>query len=104
MIVPYSHVLFLSGLLFVLGVFCVVARRNLIMMLLGLEIMLNAAALAFVGASLHLNHMDGQAMVIFIMAIAATEVSIGLGLIVCIYRSTGTVNPDCIESDTCEIT
>ena len=52
MIVPFSHVLFLSGVLFLMGIFCAVARRNLIMIVLGVEIMLNAASIVFVGAAL----------------------------------------------------
>ena len=94
MIAPLSHVLLLSSVLFALGMFCTLARRNLIMMLLGIEIMLNAAAVAFVGASLHWQQMEGQAMVIFILAIAATEVSIGLAAIIAIYKRSGSVDPD----------
>jgi NADH-quinone oxidoreductase subunit K len=101
MIVPYSHILFLASLLFVMGMFCATARRSLIMILLGLEIMLNASAIAFIGASLRWGHLDGHAMVLFIMAVAAAEVSIGLALIVCAYRRTGTIDPGCIESDGC---
>ncbi len=94
MIVPYSHILLLSSILFLMGMFCTVARRNLIMMLLGLEIMLNAAAIAFVGAALRWQHLDGQAIVLFILAVAAAEVSIGLVLIVFVYRKTGSVDPE----------
>ena len=94
MIVPLNHVLLLSAVLFGLGMFCTLARRNLIMMLLGIEIMLNAAAVAFVGAALHWQQMEGQAIVIFIMAIAATEVSIGLAAILVAYRRSGSVDPD----------
>ncbi len=93
MIVPLNHILLLSAVLFTLGMFCTLARRNLIMMLLGVEIMLNAAAVAFVGASLHWQQMEGQAVVIFILAIAATEVSIGLAAIIAIYKRTGSVDP-----------
>jgi NADH-quinone oxidoreductase subunit K len=64
------------------------------MMLLGVEIMLNASAVAFLGASLHWQQMGGQAVVIFIMAIAATEVSIGLAAIIAIYKRSGSVDPD----------
>ena len=103
MIVPYSHVLILSGLLFLIGMICTVTRRNLIMMLLGLEIMLNASALAFIGASLLLNQLEGQVMALFILALAAAEVSVGLALIVCIYRQTSTVNPRCIEENECTL-
>lgn len=98
MIVPYSHILALSGILFLLGMFCTVARRNMIMILLGLEIMLNAAAVAFVGASLRWQEMDGQAMVIFIITVAAAEVSVGLALIVCAYRRRGSVDPEILQS------
>ncbi len=93
MIVPYSHILALAGILFLLGMICTVTRRNLIMMLLGLEIMLNAAAVALVGASLRWMAMDGQAMALFIVVVAAAEVSLGLALIVCVHRSTGSVDP-----------
>lgn len=93
MIVPYNHLLVLAGILFLMGMFCTVTRRNLIMILLGLEIMLNAAAIAFVGAALRWQHLEGQVMAIFILAIAAAEVSIGLALIVCAYRRMGTVDP-----------
>lgn len=96
-IVPYSHVLLLAGIVFLLGMFCVLTRRNLIMILLGLEIMLNAAAVAFVGAALRWQQLDGQAMVIFILAVAAAEVSIGLALIVCAYRRTGSIDPEIIN-------
>ncbi len=103
MTVPYTHVVFLSGMLFLLGMLCLIIRRNLIMMLLGLEVMLNAAAIAFVGASLHIGQLTGQAMTLFILAVAATEVAVGLALAVCIYRRTGTVDPACIEGDQCSL-
>jgi len=94
MIVPFNHVLVLAGLLFLMGIFCVVARRSLIMILLGVEIMLNAAAIILVGASLLWQNLDGQAIVLFVFAIAAAEVSVGLAFIVWAYRQTGSVNPE----------
>jgi len=94
MIVPFNHVLILAGLLFLLGIFCVVARRSLIMILLGVEVMLNAAAIMLVGASLRWQNLDGQAIVLFVFAIAAAEVSVGLALIVWAYRRTGSINPE----------
>lgn len=93
MIVPYSHVLLLAGILFLMGMLCAVTRRNLIMILLGLEIMLNAGAVAFIGAALRWQHLEGQAIAIFIMAVAAAEVSVGLALIVCAYKRKGSVDP-----------
>ncbi len=94
MIVPFNHVLILAGLLFLMGIFCVVARRSLIMILLGVEVMLNAAAIMLVGASLRWQNLDGQAIVLFVFAIAAAEVSVGLALIVWAYRRTGSINPE----------
>jgi NADH-quinone oxidoreductase subunit K len=93
MIAPFSHVLILAGILFLLGVFCAVARRNLIMIVLGIEIMLNAASIAFVGAALRWQDLDGQAFVLFILAVAATEVSVGLAIIVYGFRRTGSFDP-----------
>ncbi|ABK17623.1 NADH-quinone oxidoreductase subunit NuoK [Syntrophobacter fumaroxidans] len=93
MIVPFGHVLLLAGALFGLGVFCAVARRNLIMIVLGVEIMLNAASIAFIGAAARWQSMEGQAFVLFILAVAATEVSIGLAIIVYAFRRTGSFDP-----------
>jgi NADH-quinone oxidoreductase subunit K len=76
-----------------MGMFCAVTRRNLIMILLGLEIMLNSGAIAFIGASLRWQHLEGQAIAIFVLAIAAAEVSVGLALIVWAYKRKGSVDP-----------
>jgi NADH-quinone oxidoreductase subunit K len=93
MIVPFSHVLLFAGILFLMGMFCAVVRRNLIMIVLGVEIMLNAAAIVFVAAALRWQHLEGQVFVLFILAVAATEVSVGLALIVYAYRRTGSFDP-----------
>jgi NADH-quinone oxidoreductase subunit K len=93
MIVPFSHVLVVGGIIFALGVFCAVVRRNLIMMVLGIEIMLNAVAIVFAGASLRWQNLDGQTFVLFILAVAASEVAIGLGIIVYAFRRTGSFDP-----------
>ncbi len=92
MIVPFSHVLLLAVFLFILGAACAVARRNLIMILIGVEIMLNAAALVFIGASLQWQQLDGQVFVIFILTVAASEVAVGLALIIYSHRRTGSVD------------
>ena len=91
---PFGHVLGLAVLLFVLGALCAAGRRNLIMILIGGEIMLNAAGIAFVGASLRWGSLDGQVFVLFIMAVAASEVAVGLSLIVRARRRTRSVDPD----------
>jgi NADH-quinone oxidoreductase subunit K len=98
MIVPYGNVLLLAIILFLLGAVCSISRRNLLMILIGVEIMLNAAGLAFVAASLKWRLLDGQAFVLFILAVAASEVAIGLALIVYSQRRTGSVNADHYDS------
>ncbi len=94
MIVPFGNVLALSAILFVLGAFCALARRNLIMIVLGIEIMLNAASIAFIGAALRSQNLEGQTFVLFILAVAATEVSVGLAIIVYAFRKTGSFDPN----------
>jgi NADH-quinone oxidoreductase subunit K len=92
--IPFGYVLALAGIVMVLGMVCAVARRNLIMILLGVEIMLNGAAIAFAAAALRWQQLEGQAFVLFIIAIAAAEVSLGLALIVYLYHRTGSLNPE----------
>ena len=94
MIVPLSHVMVLAGILFSMGLGCIVAHRNLIMTLVGVEVMMNAAAIVFIAAALHWHLMEGQVFVLFIFAVAAAEVSVGLGMVVRVYRRTGSLDPD----------
>jgi len=94
MIVPLGHVFTLAGLVFCMGLVCLVARRNLIMTLVGVEVMMNAAAIAFVAGALRWQLMEGQAFMLFILAMAAAEVSVGLALIVGVFRLTGSLDPD----------
>ena len=86
MIVPFGHVLILAGLLFLMGMFCTLTRRNLIMILMGVEIMLNAAMIVFVAGALRWQQMEGHVFVLFILSVAGAEVSVGLALIVWAYR------------------
>ncbi|MGB5987191.1 MAG: NADH-quinone oxidoreductase subunit NuoK [Desulfobacterales bacterium] len=97
MIVPFSHVMALSGILFLLGMLASLASRNLIMMLLGIEIMLNASAVAFVGAALRWHTLESHAMVIFIITVAAAEVSVGLAMIIASHRRTGSLDPESLQ-------
>lgn len=94
MIVPLGHVLLLAGLIFSMGLICLVARRNLIMTLIGVEVMMNGAAIAFIAAALRWQRMEGHAFILFILAVAAAEVSVGLALVVGAYRRTGSLDPD----------
>ena len=81
-----EHYLIVSALLFSLGMMGVILRRNLIVIYMGLELMLNAANLALVAFSRFTNSMDGQVMVFFVITVAAAEVAVGLALIVALYR------------------
>jgi NADH-quinone oxidoreductase subunit K len=93
-IVPYGHVFGLAGLIFSMGLACVLARRNLIMTLIGIEVMMNGSAVAFLAAAIRWQQLEGQAFVLFILAVAAAEVSVGLVLVVYAYRRTGSIDPD----------
>jgi NADH-quinone oxidoreductase subunit K len=84
--VGLEHYLVVSTLLFCLGVLGVILRRNLLVMYMGLELMLNAANLALVAFSRFNNNLNGQIMVFFIITVAAAEVAVGLALIVALYR------------------
>jgi NADH-quinone oxidoreductase subunit K len=81
-----EHYLTVSFLLFALGLFGVIMRRNLLVIYMSLEMMLNAANLALVAFSRFNNKLDGQVLVFFIITVAAAEVSVGLALIVALYR------------------
>lgn len=95
MIVPVTHVLILAGILFVLGLICVVVwRMNLIMLLIGIEIMLNAAMLAFVGGASRWGGADGQVFALLIMAMTSAEVSLALAMVVYLHRRKKTVKAD----------
>jgi NADH-quinone oxidoreductase subunit K len=94
MMVPFNHVFMLAWAVFFVGLVCIFTRRNLIMTLIGIEIMMNAAAIAFVASAVHWNRLEGQAFVLFIIGVAATEVAVGLALVVAVHRVTGSVDPD----------
>jgi NADH-quinone oxidoreductase subunit K len=92
--IPLYHGLILAGVLFALGLVGVLVRRNIILMLLSLEIMLNAAGLAFIVAGARWGRPDGQVMFIFILTVAAAEVSIGLALVLRMYHRFRTLDTD----------
>lgn len=92
--VPLEHGLLLAAGLFVIGLAGVLARRNLIFMLMSVEIMLNAAGLAFVVAGARWGAPDGQVMFILVLAMAAAEVSVGLALALRYYRRVRDLDAD----------
>jgi NADH-quinone oxidoreductase subunit K len=89
-----THGLIVAGLLFGLGLLGVLVRRNIIFILMSNEVMLNAAGLAFVVAGSRWHQADGQVMFLFILAMAAAEVAVGLALVLLLYRSFGTLDAD----------
>ena len=95
--VSMEYGLILAGILFTLGLAGVLVRRNLLFMLLSIEIMLNAAGLAFVVAGARWAQPDGQVIFLFILAMAAAEVSVGLALILQIYRHMKTLDADAAD-------
>jgi NADH-quinone oxidoreductase subunit K len=94
MIIPLESGLILSGILFSLGLVGVLIRRNIIFILMSIEIMLNAAGMAFIFAGACWGQPDGQVMFIFILTMAAAEVSVGLALILQIYSKFKSLDAD----------
>ncbi len=93
-----SHYLILSGLLFAIGLVGVLRRRNLLMLFFATEIMLNSANIAFAAASNYYNDLTGQMFAFFIIAVAASEVAVGLGLLIVLYKKFGTLDLDDLAS------
>jgi NADH-quinone oxidoreductase subunit K len=92
--VPLGHYLVLSGLLFCIGAVGVFLRKNLITMLLSVEIMLNAVNLTFVAFSRQLGTVDGQIITFFVMTVAAAEAAVGLALVIALFRNRESLNPE----------
>jgi len=92
--IPVAYGLVLASVLFVLGLVGVLVRRNLIFILLSIEIMLNAAGVAFVTAGYAWGQPDGQAMFFFILAMAAAEVAVGLALVLQFHHRAKTIDAD----------
>ena len=92
--VPISYHLILSGILFTIGVTGVLLRRNIIIVFMAIELMLNAVNLSFVALARHFGNMDGQIIVFFVMSVAAAEVAVGLAIILLVFRGRETVNAD----------
>jgi NADH-quinone oxidoreductase subunit K len=92
--ITLNHYLALAGLLFTLGLVGVIVRRDLLVIYMSLEMMLNAANLTLIAFSRFNHHLDGQIMVFFIITVAAAEVAVGLALIVALYRVKQTTKVD----------
>ena len=92
--IPLSYYLILSAILFVTGMVGVLIRRNIIIILLSVELMLNATNINFVAFSHYTNSVAGQVFVFFALTVAAAEVAVGLAIIIALYRSKASINVD----------
>jgi NADH-quinone oxidoreductase subunit K len=91
--VPLDYHLVLSAIIFAIGVIGVLIRRNLIIVLMSIELMLNAVNLTFIAFSNSLGSMDGQVIVFFVMAVAAAEAVVGLAIIISVFRHRQSLDP-----------
>ena len=96
--ITVTHYVALSAILFIIGVLGVLIRRNAILIFMSVELMLNAANLAFVAFARHFDHLDGQIISFFVMTVAAAEVAVGLALIVTIFKTKHDIDVDNINS------
>ena len=94
MTIPLSYYLVLSGIVFLTGITGVLLRRNIIIILLSVELMLNATNINFVAFSQYFHDVGGQVFVFFALTVAAAEVAVGLAIIVALYRAKSTINID----------
>ena len=92
--VPISYHLILSGVLFAIGAMGVLLRRNIIIIFMSVELMLNAVNLSFIAFARQFGSMDGQLIVFFVMAVAAAEAAVGLAIILAVFRNKETTNAD----------
>ena len=96
--VSLNHFLILSGVLFAIGTAGVFLRRNLITILLSIEIMLNAVNLTFVAFGRYRGDVDGQIITFFVMTVAAAEAAVGLALVISLFRHKETLSPEAFTS------
>jgi NADH-quinone oxidoreductase subunit K len=92
------YYILLSAILFTIGAVCVLIRRNALIIFMGIELMLNAANLAFVAFANQYQDVSGQIIVFFVMTVAAAEVAVGLALIVTIFRTKQSIDVDQLNS------
>jgi NADH-quinone oxidoreductase subunit K len=93
-VVPIEHAIGLSAILFTIGAVGAVVRRNLIVILMSIELMLNAVNLALVAFSRHWGDIDGHVFVLMVIVVAAAEVAVGLGIVIALFRNKESVNVD----------
>jgi NADH-quinone oxidoreductase subunit K len=95
--VSMEYYILLATVMFFLGLFGALFRRNLIMVMMSIELMLNAVNLIFIAASRTLGLLDGEVMVLFVITVAACEAAIGLAMVIALFRRSGSVNTDLLR-------
>ncbi len=92
-----NHYLFLSAVVFTIGAVGVLTRRNVIIIFMSIELMLNAVNLNLIAFSAHLQDLAGQVFVVFVITVAAAEAAVGLGIVIALFRNRETINMDEID-------
>ena len=98
MVVEVSHYLLLSAVLFGIGVLGVLTRKNLIIILMSVELMLNAVNLSFITLARHTADQEAHVIVFFVLCVAAAEVAVGLAILISVWRKRGTMNIDALSA------
>jgi NADH-quinone oxidoreductase subunit K len=96
--IPLENYLVLATLIFLCGSLAVLFRRNIIFVMMGIELMLNAVNIVFVSASTSLGNLDGQIMVFFVITVAACEAAVGLAMVIAFFRKYGTIETDFLRT------
>jgi len=97
-VITIHHYLILSALLFCLGLIGIIIRKNILILLMCIEVLMNSINLTFVALARYYNKMDGQLIAIFVMAIAAVEAAIGLGIVIALFRNRQTIKTNELKS------
>ncbi len=92
--ITVNHYMMLSAILFAIGTFGVLTRKNAIVIFMCIEVMLNSVNLTFIALSRHVGNMDGQIFVFFVMTVAAAEAAVGLALMIAFYRNNDSIDVD----------
>jgi NADH-quinone oxidoreductase subunit K len=95
--IELTHYLLLSAVIFAIGVMGVLTRKNMIVILMSVELMLNAVNLTFVAVARYTADLTGQVLVFFVMCVAAAEVAVGLAILISIWRHRGSMNIDSVK-------
>ncbi|MDE5591823.1 MAG: NADH-quinone oxidoreductase subunit NuoK [Helicobacter sp.] len=96
--ITLNHYLIVSVLMFMIGVFCILKRKNLLMLFFSTEILLNSVNIGLVAIGYYLNDLNGQLFALFVLAVAASEVAVGIGLLMAWYKKYHTLDLDSLQT------